>query len=95
MSGQECRGWSYTMGSPNEPDNSNTQYALLGLHAGQQAGAKIDRAVWESIRELYIRTQTEDGGWYYIQQLPSLSPRPTLTMTNGPGFAACLSRAWS
>ena len=46
-------------------DNSNTQYALLGLHAGHQAGAKIDRDVWESIRDFYIRTQQADGGWVY------------------------------
>src|SRR5438874_2556316 len=29
----EFRGWSYTDRSP-DPDNSNTQYALLGLHEG-------------------------------------------------------------
>ncbi|HEV8061783.1 MAG TPA: DUF4159 domain-containing protein, partial [Gemmataceae bacterium] len=78
MSGQECRGWSYQTGTPMEPDNSNTQYALLGLHAGQQAGARIDRAVWESIRDLYIRTQTPEGGWYYSRKG---SREPSLTMT--------------
>ena len=78
MSGADCRGWSYQSGTSMEPDNSNTQYALLGLHAGQQAGAKIDRAVWESIRDLYIRTQTPEGGWCYSRKL---SHDPTFTMT--------------
>ena len=79
MNGQECRGWSYQSGTSMEPDNSNTQYALLGLHAGQQAGARIDRAVWESIRDLYIRTQTSEGGWYYSKQ--GSSREPTMTMS--------------
>lgn len=77
MSGQECRGWTYQSGTPMEPDNSNTQYALLGLHAGQQAGARIDRSVWESIRDLYIRTQTAEGGWFYSRK----SREPTITMS--------------
>ena len=38
MAGPECRGWSYQPANNMEPDNSNTQYARLGLHAGQQAG---------------------------------------------------------
>ena len=78
MNGQECRGWTYQSGTTMEPDNSNTQYALLGLHAGQQAGAKIDRAVWESIRDMYIRTQIAEGGWYYSR---AMVRDPSLTMT--------------
>ena len=43
-------------------DNSNTQYALLGLHEGMQVkGIKIDPAVLQSIQDFYIRTQVKDG----------------------------------
>src|SRR5207253_795712 len=46
-----------------------SQYALLGLNAGRQAGAKIDRTVWESIRDFYQTTQSkvmrDAGGWGY------------------------------
>jgi hypothetical protein len=71
------RGWWYQ----NNPglrgaDNSNTQYALLGLHAGRQAGAKISREVWQSIQDFYIRTQQGDGSWVYT---PGTSPRLTMT----------------
>src|SRR5262249_50690020 len=54
-----CYGWTYsdTGGRGRISDNSNTQYALLGLHAGKMAGAKIDRAIWEMIRAYYINTQ--------------------------------------
>ena len=61
------KGWSYDYPGPQggSADNSNTQYALLGLHMGRLAGARIDRKVWEEIREFYIRTQNNDGGWGY------------------------------
>lgn len=66
MEGNELRGWTYTNRlAGNNSDNSNTQYALLGLHEGRRAGAKIDRQIWQSIRDYYIRTQEKDGGWHY------------------------------
>src|SRR3954470_21722179 len=43
----KLHGWGYTNETQNT-DYSNSQYALLGLHAGKQAGAKIDMSVWES-----------------------------------------------
>jgi hypothetical protein len=65
----ELAGWTYQgqgrrfgMG-----DNSNTQYALLGLHEAHRAGARIPRAVWLSIREYYTSTQHE-GAWGYQPQ---------------------------
>ena len=61
-------GWSYSE-TRGMPDNSNSQYAVLGLNAGRQAGAKIDRQIWESIRSFYRTTQSqaprEEGGWSY------------------------------
>jgi Domain of unknown function (DUF4159) len=74
-----CRGWTYGKGPGPTTDNSNTQYALLGLHAGHVAGAKIDRQVWEMIREYYISTQEPDHGWVYNRSIPT--SRTTLTMT--------------
>jgi hypothetical protein len=70
-------GWTYKRKGFGT-DNSNTQYALLGLHEGHLAGAKIDRSVWESIREYYIRTQREDGGFGYAA---FQNNGPILTMT--------------
>lgn len=78
------RGWSYTDRSSNRADNSNTQYALLGLWAGRQAGAKIDQAQWQAIQD-YFRDNQKDGGggnlptgfWTYQNENAS----PSLTMT--------------
>jgi hypothetical protein len=78
MDGNVFKGWTYGMGRTQFSDNSNTQYALLGLHAGHMAGAKIDRAVWEGIRDYYIRTQQVDHGWLYN---PIHQGGSSLTMT--------------
>lgn len=81
----QLRGWSYTK-RRSEADNSNTQYALLGLHDGHMAGAKIDPAVWQSIREFYMRTQKLDanadlpGAWGYNPDRPEKN-ESRLTMT--------------
>ncbi len=65
--GDKLLGWTYTT-SHQAPDNSNTQYALLGLHAAHMAGAKIPAGVWKEIRDFYIDTQLESGGWVYAQR---------------------------
>jgi hypothetical protein len=65
--GGDLLGWTYTGGSRQAPDNSNTQYALLGLHAARTAGAKIPDAMWHKIRAFYLRTQTPEGGWVYAR----------------------------
>ena len=76
-------GWDYRQGNRSgRSDNSNTQYALLGLHEAHLAGAKIDREVWEAIRSYYALSQRGDergdGGWGYA---PLEGNGPTLTMT--------------
>lgn len=59
-------GWTYGKSRfVGGADNSNTQYALLGLHDGHQAGATIDQKVWKEIRKYYIDTQNTDGSWAY------------------------------
>ena len=76
-------GWSYGKGRNfGGSDNSNTQYALLGLHEAHLAGATIDKEVWESIRGFYLRSQHVDvrgyGGWGYADLEAN---GPSLTMT--------------
>jgi len=75
----QLRGWGYRE-EGGTADNSNTQYALLGLHAGKQAGARIDRSAWEEIQNYYKSTQQEDGGWIYSQDY-NPGRGTTLTMT--------------
>jgi hypothetical protein len=76
-SGKRLIGWTYGAAGLNG-DNSNTQYALLGLHAGKEAGAHIAPEVWEEIREYYSR---QAGGKYlnWGYHTGDGSPRPTMT----------------
>ena len=46
-------------------DNSNTQYALLGLNAASEAGVPVRREVWELSRAYFEVFQNRDGGWGY------------------------------
>ena len=57
-------GWGYT-NEPGMPDNSNTQYALLGLHEALLAGAKVDQNALADVREFFLKSQLPDGGWAY------------------------------
>lgn len=48
-------------------DFSNTQFAVLGLRAGANAGARVPRTTWERSLALYEKHQNDkDGGWPYI-----------------------------
>ncbi len=80
-------GWTYgkvgagAVRNLTVSDNSNTQYALLGLHEAIQAGAQVDKKALEEIQALYVKTQLRreghpGAGWYYRPGEP-----PSLTMT--------------
>jgi hypothetical protein len=72
------QGWTYVKlggNQANVADNSNTQYALLGLHEALLAGAKVDPNALKELRDFYVGTQKR-GGWGY--RAPN---EPTMTMT--------------
>lgn len=79
----KLEGWTYKPGPALQTDNSNSQYALLGLWAGRQAGVPIEASVWEEIRDFYIRTQQAGGGWIYSPRGgPAGHNVPSMTMTS-------------
>lgn len=72
-------GWSYP--AAQIADNSNTQYALLGLYAAKQAGAKIDPRIWKQIQSYYsrhLRDAPPTGGYWMYHNLDN---KPSFTMT--------------
>ncbi|VTR95775.1 Uncharacterized protein OS=Singulisphaera acidiphila (strain ATCC BAA-1392 / DSM 18658 / VKM B-2454 / MOB10) GN=Sinac_7312 PE=4 SV=1: DUF4159: DUF4159 [Gemmata massiliana] len=80
----KLQGWSYPIGSGSaNSDNSNSQYALLGLYAAKTAGVKIEDQLWKEIQEFYARTQYPDklneksGYWKYT----TFERDPSFTMT--------------
>ncbi len=60
---QESGGWPY--GKSGRTDNSNSQFAILGLHAAATAGVKIPDAVWQAAYNYFSAGQNPDGGWSY------------------------------
>ena len=46
-------------------DNSNSQYGLLGVWSGAEAGVEVPGAYWALIEQHWTETQTPDGQWNY------------------------------
>ncbi len=58
-------------------DNSNTQYALLGLNAAGEAGVPIPAQVWLAARHHWEACQAPDGGWSYMAAQRKATPSMT------------------
>lgn len=63
--GTELLGWSYQHKPSVVADNSNSQYAVLGLWAAKQAGIAVPDAVFKEIQAFYVDNQERDGGYKY------------------------------
>jgi len=72
LKAQQDNGWSYT-NQGGVTDNSNTQYAVLGLHAGIEAGVTIDKNALAKIRAFMLRTQQGDGWSYKARGAPMMT----------------------
>jgi hypothetical protein len=57
--------WTYDDAKLQSGDNSNTQYALLALHAGSEVGVPVKPEVWALARNYWEKAQRRDGGWGY------------------------------
>jgi hypothetical protein len=57
-------------------DRSNSQYAVLGMWACEQAGAEVPTKYWAIQDQVWKKAQNQDGGWEYNGDAPS-----TATMT--------------
>jgi hypothetical protein len=46
-------------------DDSNSQYAILGLFAASRANVEVARETWEKAEKWFEECQNADGGWGY------------------------------
>jgi len=70
--------WTYSDSKRGRPgDNSNTQYALLGLFAASEAGVPVKASVWELARTYWERSQKHDGSWAYTPDSSNASASMT------------------
>ncbi len=62
--------WSYDAQKTTQGDNSNTQYALLGLHAASEVGIPVKPEVWVLSRQYWEMAQRQggfdNGSWGYF-----------------------------
>ena len=65
--------WNYGRGplGGGAEDNSNTQFAILGLREAAKAGVPISRVTWERTVHHFVKFQNTDGGWGYMNGQPS------------------------
>ena len=81
--------WTYTSDRRRgRGDNSNTQFALLGLHEAAKAGIPVPDEVWQRSRKHFENTQIEDGGWTYHYQTGVRLARGTKSPSYGSMTAA-------
>ena len=59
--------WSYPDGGG---DNSNAQFAVLGLYEAERAGVKVDPRTWRLAKAYWEDCQNSDGSWGYQKGNP-------------------------
>jgi hypothetical protein len=71
-------------------DNSNTQFALLGLWAARRHGIPVERALTRAAAR-FRESQQADGGWGYMPSLRGMpgygAPTPSMTCAGLLGLA--------
>lgn len=79
----ESGPWTYNKTTVNTThDNSNTQFAVLGLAAARNGGAEIAASAWRRALNHYRGQQYDDGGWPY-QDAQSTTKVGRGSMTGG------------
>ncbi len=71
--------WAYKRSHTQQGDNSNSQYALLGLNAASEVGVAVNKNTWELARKYWEIGQHLDGSWAYHQD----------SMGNSSGSMSC------
>ena len=80
--GEDGGSWGYTK-RDGRWDNSNTQFAILGLREAANVGIPIDRETWERAQDHFLKVQTgpveaaSGSGWDYTS---SGSPYGSMTV---------------
>lgn len=77
QSGTGAWGYALHEGGFNGGDNSNTQFAVLGLAAAERAGVAIPRGVRQAAIQHWQRSHQRNGGWGYT----AAGGRATFSMT--------------
>lgn len=88
--GDGSGAWSYfsSAGQAARGDNSNSQFALLGLHEAEQAGVSVDAATWQRALDYWLSCQRPDGAWGYYKTVEDQPPAPPTGSMTCAGIGA-------
>lgn len=75
--GDHKGGWAYP--GKGTGDNSNSQFALLGLYEAERAGVPVPDVTWRMALDYWKRAQNDDGSFDYFSG--SFRQPPTGSMT--------------
>lgn len=70
-------------------DNSNTQFAILGLWAARKHGVPVEEA-FDLIQQRFLHTQCSNGGWPYAGR--GIPGSPSMTCAGLLGLATAVGR---
>ncbi len=70
-------------------DNSNTQFAILGLWAARKHGVPVEEA-FDLIQQRFLQTQCHNGGWPYSGR--GIPGSPSMTCAGLLGLATAVGR---
>ena len=62
--GRAAGSWSYGI-DRGGGDNSNSQFALLGLHEAARVGIPVKNVVWTRAQQYWVSCANSDGSWGY------------------------------
>lgn len=85
--------WDYTAASGGRSDNSNGQFAVMGLFAGSLGNVEIARKSWKAIEQHWLKTQDPGGGWDYGMDI--LPPTPSMTVAGCNSLFIVLDRLYA
>jgi hypothetical protein len=71
-------------------DNSNSQYGLLGVWSGAEAGVEVPTAYWKAVEKHWLGCELSDGQWFYANGAPT----GTLSMTCAGIASLLVTHEW-
>lgn len=77
-----CGHHGYDLAGDGMGDNSNGQFAVMGLWSGSVAKAEVSERFWKDIEAHWMGTQVANGGWEYKAGLSETSPSMTVAGCN-------------
>ena len=91
--GYESGDWDYAKPPAAGMDNSNTQFAVLGLRAAQNAGVPAPPVSWVRSLNHWNGDQNKDGSWPYRRDKGNPNPGGSRSMTAAGLYCSLVAKA--